>query len=70
MRRSLSIGGEFFSAMAESWKKLKTSHVFSSFIVIYSDSNLWFDLLYNWPPNSELLLNNSLLELIYFLSRV
>ena len=24
--------------------------------------------LYNWPPNSELLLNNSLLELIYFLS--
>ena len=21
----------------------------------------WFDLLYNWPPNSELLLNNSLL---------
>ena len=33
MRRSLSIGGrlkiEFFSAMAESWKKLKTSNVFS-----------------------------------------
>ena len=28
----------------------------------------WFDLLYNWPPNSELLLNNSLLELIYFLN--
>ena len=27
----------------------------------------WFDLLYNWPPNSEVLLNNSLLELIYFL---
>ena len=26
------------------------------------------DLLYNWPPNSELLLNNSLLELIYFLN--
>ena len=23
----------------------------------------WFDLLYNWPPNSELLHNNSLLEL-------
>ena len=30
-------------------------------------SRSWFDLLYNWPPNSELLLNNSLLELIYFL---
>ena len=27
----------------------------------------WFDLLYNWPPNSELLLNKSLLELIFFL---
>ena len=26
---------------------------------------LWFDLLYNWPPNIELLLNNSRLELIY-----
>ena len=24
---------EFFSVMAESWKKLKTSNVFSSFIV-------------------------------------
>ena len=24
---------------------------------------------YNWPPNSELLLNNSLLELIYFLNK-
>ena len=24
---------EFFSAMVESWKKLKTSNVFSSFIV-------------------------------------
>ena len=30
MRRSLSIGG---SAMAESWKKLKTSNVILSFIV-------------------------------------
>ena len=30
----------------------------------------WFDLLYNWPPNSELLLNNSLLELIYFLIKI
>ena len=27
----------------------------------------WFDLLYNWPTNSELLFNNSLLELTYFL---
>ena len=33
MRRSLSIGESFFSAMAESWKKLKTLNVFSSFIV-------------------------------------
>ena len=32
MRRSLSIWREFFSAMAESWKKLKTSNVFLSFI--------------------------------------
>ena len=30
----------------------------------------WFDLLYNWPPNSELLLNKSLLELIFFLNNV
>ena len=33
MRRSLKYWQEFFSAMAESWKKLKTSNVFSSFIV-------------------------------------
>ena len=33
-------------------------------------SRSWVDLLYNWPPNSELLLNNSLLELIYFLNNV
>ena len=35
MRRSLSIGRseEFSSAMAESWKKMKTSNVFSLFIV-------------------------------------
>ena len=32
MRHSLSIG-RFFSAMAESWKKMKTSNVLSSFIV-------------------------------------
>ena len=33
----------------------------------YGIARSWFDLLYNWPPNSELL-NNSLLELVYFLS--
>ena len=27
---------------------------------------LWFSQLYNWPLNSDLLLINSLLELIYF----
>ena len=27
------------------------------------------DLLYNWPLKSELFLNNSLLELIYFLNK-
>ena len=31
-------------------------------------SRSWFDLLYNWPPNSDLILNKSLLQLIYFLS--
>ena len=36
MRRSLKYWGEFFSAMVESWKKLKTSNVFSSFIVLES----------------------------------
>ena len=36
MRRSLKYWREFFSAMAESWKKLKTSNVFSSFIVLES----------------------------------
>ena len=40
---------------------------------LYEDKPLmptvWFDLLYNWPPNSELLHNNSLLELIYFLNK-
>ena len=62
--------------MVESWKKLKTSNVFSSFFVcqnrngsapvrellsnnsllvgqLYEDKS--FDLLYNLPPNSELL---------------
>ena len=33
MRRSLKYWREFFDAVAESWKKLKTSNVFSSFIV-------------------------------------
>ena len=33
MRRGLSIGGKFFSARTESWKKLKTSNLFSPFIV-------------------------------------
>ena len=30
----------------------------------------WYSLLYNWPPNLDLLLNNSVLELIYFLIEV
>ena len=34
----------------------------------HSRCRSWFDLLYNWPPNSDLLCNNSLLELIYFLT--
>ena len=29
----------------------------------------WYCLLCNWPPNCDLLLNNSLLELIFFLKR-
>ena len=52
MRRSLSIGWEFFSAMAESWKKLKTSNVFSSFIVCWNRNRS--------APVRELLSNNSL----------
>ena len=32
-------------------------------------ARLWFDLLYNWPPNIELLLNNTMLELIYFFNK-
>ena len=32
-------------------------------------SRSWYSLLYNWPPNRDLLLNNSLLELIYFISK-
>ena len=52
VRRSLSIGRSFFNAIAESWKKLKTSNVFSSFIV-YSNRN-------RSAPVRELLSNNSL----------
>ena len=33
---------------------------------LYEDKSLALHALYNWPPNSEL--NNSLLELIYFLN--
>ena len=40
--------------------------VVSRYIIRASHS--WYSLLYNWPPNHDLLLNNSLLELIYFLS--
>ena len=39
LRHSPTIGGDFLSAMAESWKKLKklkTSNVFSLFIVLES----------------------------------
>ena len=41
-------------------ENLKETNEFSS-ISIFS-----FDLLYNSPPNNELLLKNSLLEQIYF----
>ena len=39
--------------------------------MVYEDkfARSWFDLHYNWPSNSELLLNKSLPELIYFLSK-
>ena len=30
-------------------------------------SRSWYILLYNWPPNRDLLLKHSPLELIYFL---
>ena len=32
---------------------------------LYADNSL----LYNWLPNSDILLNNSQLELIYFLNK-
>ena len=43
---------EFLSAMAESWKKLKTSNVFSSFTVCYNRNRS--------AKVRELLSNNSL----------
>ena len=43
---------DFFSAMAESWKKLKTSNLFSSFIVSLNRNRS--------APVRELLCNNSL----------
>ena len=43
---------DFFSAMAESWKKLKTSNLFSSFIVSSNRNRS--------APVHELLCNNSL----------
>ena len=43
---------EFFSTMAESWRKLNTSNVFSSFIVCYNRNNS--------ALVRELLSNNSL----------
>ena len=82
--------------MAESWKKLKTSNLFSSFIVssnrnrsalvreLLCNNSLFVGQLYEYKslplrardliffttePNSELLHNNSLLELIYFLNK-
>ena len=70
--------------MAESWKKLKTSNVFFSFIdltalvrELWSNNSLFVSQLdedkslalrYNLPPNSEILDNNSLQELIYILN--
>ena len=50
VRRSLAIGGHSLNgALAESWKKLKTSNVFSSFIVCWNRnrSALVRDLLCN-----------------------
>ena len=44
---------EFLSAMAESWKKLKTSNVFSSFTVCYNRNRS--------ATVRELLSNNSLI---------
>ena len=54
------------SYMQTDWRNLltqKTKQIVGQF---YADKSLapreWFDLLYNWHPNSEPLLNNSLLE--------
>ena len=73
MRNSSTITG-FLQCNGGKLEEAEDSNVFSSFIA-YSNRNRsalarsWFYLLYNWPPNNELLLNNSLLELIYFLKR-
>ena len=53
-RHSPTIWRDFFRAMAESWKKLKTSNVCSSFIVCYN--------LNRQNLVRELLSNNSLLS--------
>ena len=47
------------------WVKIHCRSVVRNWITCAVRS--WFDLFYNWPPNSELLLNSPLLELIYFL---
>ena len=48
----------------ENWKNIKDTTAFSLFLVSLRS---WYSLLYNWPPEHGLFLNNSLLELIYFL---
>ena len=59
---------EFFSAMVESWKNLKEFQcVFVVYCVLERKRSA---LVLYWLPNSELLLNNSMLELIYFLNYV
>ena len=56
---------DFFSTMAESWKNMKDKLIFLRFLCLWIE----IDLLYKWPPNSELLLNNVLLELIFTLNK-
>ena len=63
--------------MVESWLEAEDFkiNVFLSFIACSNQNKSalarsWIYLLYNWPPNNELLLNNSLLELIYFLNTI
>ena len=45
-------------------------HLFICLFIYTVTSRSLFDLLYNWPPSSKLLLNNSLPELIHFLNKV